>query len=428
MSIARCRHVLLGALLLAGTPLGAQDPADREERCRAAVTPRFEAGSDSSSGSCLRLARHVADALSTRFTRRPSQPQPQAAPRDLQSRASGNSGGSTGSEAVSTVQPTALAAGTLGALGSGGGADGIAAISLNPWTLLGGTAPSSARKFDITLLTPTGNDTDSLRYLGVRMRVNFESAAQSLILDRAEALFRQKVVMSLQLQRELETLFAKTPDPEACTAALVDADPGDDTSDACGDPFDVAAYDVSAAAFRRYTTDIREKLDANYFGLDLRYDRGDPTFGAVPGLDGTFIYAGVALGRRIGQARANGSTVGWRFRLGAQHITVDSGAVIDSLANGVSVDGAFAFEATYPSAFRPIRIIGGLEYRSGGPLPTTVDDALELEGLRWRLSIDIPVTDANGIAIAYATPLTGGGRPTLNVSFNWQMLLQKTVP
>lgn len=415
----------------AARPLAAQD---REASCRAALS-EIDSRADTSGAVCLRLPRAVAASLTARLGRAPRVPI-KASPRDLQSRASGNAAGgagAAGTEAVATVQPTALAGGTLGALGTGGGADGIAAISLNPLAMLAGGGAAGAAKSriaDITLLAPLANDPagDSLRYLGLRIRINTESAHQRRVLDSAESLFRNRVVANLASMRRLEAIFAEAPDAAACAGALAAAQPGDDVTSACGAPFDVGAYDVSGAAFRKYTATIRDSLDARYVGLDLRLDRGDPTFGAVPGLDGTFLYAGVAMGRRLIKRDADGLSIGWRGRVGAQYITVDSGAVTDSLRTGVATDVALAFEAIYPSAFRPIRIIGGVEYRSGSPLPSTTDDALELDGLRWRLSIDIPVTAANGVAIAYSTPLSGGGRPSLNVSFNWQLLLQELLP
>lgn len=422
-------RTLLGSalilLFLVASPRALRAQDDRQAACAAAIDSLQFRSVTPEGDRCKELAAHVGDALARLMRQRPIATPP-ASPRTLQSRASGNAGGTTGSEAVATTQPIALAGGTLAAFGGGGGADAIAAISLNPLTLLGGgDKPSDARKYDITLLAPTGNDTDSLRYLGVRVRYNVESKDQRRVLDEAERLFREGTRMRLPLLRELERLFAEAPAPAACARQLID--PGEATAarEACGAPFDVSRYALASRAFEDYTASIRDSLDQHYFGLDLRYDRGDPTFGAVPGLDGTFLYAGVAFGRRTHAREADGATIGWRARIAGQYIVVDSGPATATDANGIAADIAFAFEATYPAAFRPIRLLGGLEYRSGSPLPTTTDDALELDGLRWRLSLDIPVTAANGIAVAYSTPLSGGGRPTLNVSFNWQMLLRE---
>ncbi|MCE9601437.1 MAG: hypothetical protein K8S21_04375 [Gemmatimonadetes bacterium] len=439
-SIVRAlRATLPCALLLLPLPraLHAQSGA---ERCKAALIAVSPDTTDVDGKWCETLATYVIGSLDGR-ARGASSALAAPSARDLQSRTAGNSAGAGGAaqgEAVPTVQPTALASGSLAALGSGGGSDAVVAISLNPLSLFPSRAGAStlerSRLADVTILAPVGgSDTAtaaSLDYIGLRIRVNLFAGGSARALDSAESLFRSRVVDRAKLSAELAAILRDAPKAGECVALLVGAAAPSAARqrDACGRSFDVQRITDAGAAFRRYTAALRDSVDARYLGLDLRYDRGDPTFGEVPGLDGTFLFAGLAMGKRISPRDADQTSYGVRLRVGVQHIALDSGVVVDSVTSGTAFDAALAFEASYPTAFRPLRLLGGLEYRGGSRIAPTVDDALHRRGLQWRVSLDVPLTEANGIAVAFATPLSGGGKPTLNVSFNWQLLMQELVP
>lgn len=409
-------------------------------RCRDAYVARFKDTIDVAPDWCRSLAVYAIQTLKERAARS-KPPSLDDEPRDLQSRTSGNAaaaGGAAQNEAVPTVQPTAIAGGTLGAMGSGGGADGIVAISLNPASFFpsGSVRGDAARSrvFDVTILAPVGRSDTTSRaapdYLGVRVRLNFAGIRQRHVLDSAEVLFAKQADATARLAETLLVLLDSAPQADSCvTELLSESGPGDARLLAkCGQAFDVTPVSNVSAAFRRFTAHLRDSIDATYLGLDLRYDRGDPTFGEVAGLDGTFLFAGIAGGRRLVSRGDDQPSFGIRGRLGVQHITLDSGAVVTAVTTGTTVDAALAFEASYPSAFRPLRLMGGLEYRSGARIDSALDDALNRHGMQLRISLDVPLTAANGIAVSYATPLSGGGKPTLNVSFNWQLLLQELAP
>ena len=442
------RTVLLTALLVALHVRAAQAQSGAE-RCKATLLAVASAAAsavdttDVDGQWCATLATFVIGTLDGRVRSAGGAASALRAPslRDLQSRGAGNSAGAGGAaqgEAVPTVQPTAIASGSLAVLGSSGGSDAVVAISLNPLILFpsrpGSSTLERSRLADVTILAPIGGTDTSSRaaidYVGVRVRVNLFAGGSARALDSAESLFRSRTVDRAKLKTELETILQDAPRTRDCVALLVAAAAPSAARqrDACGRSFDVQRVSDAGAAFRRYTAQLRDSVDARYLGLDLRYDRGDPTFGEVRGLDGTFLFAGLAMGKRIMPRDADQSSYGLRLRVGVQHIALDSGVVVDSLTSGTAFDAALAFEASYPSAFRPLRVIAGLEYRGGARIAPALDDALHRRGLQWRLSIDVPLTEANGIAVAVATPLSGGGRPTLNVSFNWQLLLQELAP
>lgn len=47
------------------------------------------------------------------------------------------------------------------------------------------------------------------------------------------------------------------------------------------------------------------KADSKYFGLDLRFDSGDPTLGSKPGAAGTRLFGGLARGRTLEDKRTD---------------------------------------------------------------------------------------------------------------------------
>ena len=70
-----------------------------------------------------------------------------------------------------------------------------------------------------------------------------------------------------------------------------------------------------------------------------------------------------------------------------------------------------------------LRMAAGLEFRAGDPPVPDANKAFQTNFLQARLSLEVPITPANSISIAFAGPLTGEQRPTLTINGNWQLLL-----
>ena len=191
----------------------------------------------------------------------------------------------------------------------------------------------------------------------------------------------------------------------------------------CGRPLELAPDAETLERFREALAHARDSADARYLGLDLRLDQGDPTLGATPGAAGTALFAGLAYGRKIISTRPSQPSFGLKARLGVQHVSLDDVALAESDRNNTAIDGALAFDFTYPYEFQPLKLAAGLEFRAGDPPVDGMEKEFRTNFLQARLSLDVPITAANSISIAFAGPLTGKERPTLTINANWQLLL-----
>ena len=355
--------------------------------------------------------------------------------RDFQSRATGNAGSAGApnqSEAVPSVQPLALAGGSLAAVGSDGGTDAIAAFTINPAMLFGIQDPAQAaalsRLLDLSVLAPI-NDLDrnqdgKVDYYGLRARINITGPGAGKHLVAAVRAFAAHTQEALDAATVLDTVLQQTPTFASCVAALrrdsVDTDLMQRT---CGRTLDLADDPKTLSTLREQLSLAREAADARYLGLDLRLDQGDPTLGGTPGAAGTALFAGIAYGRKFVARTTVGPTFGLKARLGVQHVSLDDATLAESDRNNTAIDGAVAFDFTYPYEFQPLKLAAGLEFRSGDPPVPNADKAFQTNFLQARLSLEVPITPANSISIAFAGPLTGEQRPTLTINGNWQLLL-----
>jgi hypothetical protein len=356
-------------------------------------------------------------------------------PRDLQSRATGNagtSGAASQGEAGPSVQPLALAGGSLAAVGSAGGADAMAAFTLNPAILFGAQSPARSaalsRLLDLTVLAPI-NDLDrdqdgQIDYYGIRARINVAGPGAGRHLVRAGRAFAARVQQSTNLSAILDTVLRAAPDFPNCVAALrqetVDSEEMQRT---CGRSVALSVDPKTLEDFREALQLARDSADAQYFGLDLRLDQGDPTLGATPGAAGTALFAGVAYGRRFVGPQTSRPSFGVKARLGLQHVSLDTAVMEGSGRSNIAIDGAAAFDFVYPYEFQPLKFAAGVEFRSGDPPLAGADEQFRTNFVQVRLSLDVPITAANSISIAFAGPLTGEERPTLSINANWQLLL-----
>ena len=358
-------------------------------------------------------------------------------PRDFQSRASGEpakSGAAGQSEAVPTAQPLALAGGSLSAVGSEGGTDAIAAFTLNPAMLLGVQdkmkAASLTRLLDLTVLVPI-NDLDrdedgTIDYYGIRARLNILGAKAGNRLAAAARALGQQAQQAAELADLLEVVLTRATDLDQCVDVYMA--PGSTLNlDAlrvpCGEALDVRPNAGIIAAFRAGLARARDSVDAQYLGLDLRYDNGDPTLGATPGAAGKTLFAGLAFGRRIVGTDPSRPTYGIKARVGFQHVELDDETLPVDTRRNTAVDGALAFDFTYPHEFRPLTLAAGLEFRHGDPPIEGAEKAFRTNYTQVRLSLDVPITAAQSVSIGFAGPLSGKEKPTLSVNVNWQLLL-----
>ncbi len=433
MTRTRVYEVVLTACmagcLTSGLPAQQNDSLCTEELVRGGLARDAAAGLP-----CFQLAVQLEERVSTPLVLQAMLER--VPPRDLQSRATGNAGTSgapSQGEAVPTVQPLALAGGSLAAVGSAGGADAIAAFTINPAMLFGAQTPARSaalsRLLDLTILAPINEldrDQDGkIDYYGIRARINVAGPGAGRHVVQAGEAFVDRVQQSTDLAAGLDSVLKAAPDFPSCVAALRE-DPidADEMQQTCGRSVSLAVDPRTLERFREALQRARDSADAQYFGLDLRLDQGDPTLGATPGAAGTALFAGLAYGRRIVATQPGRPSFGIKARLGLQHVSLDTLTIDERDRNNTAIDGAAAFDFTYPYEFQPLKLAAGVEFRTGDPPISGAEEEFRTNFVQVRLSLDVPITAANSISIAFAGPLTGEERPTLSINANWQLLLQ----
>jgi len=356
----------------------------------------------------------------------------QVTPRKLQSVRSGaaNISGVPGqAESAPTAQPSPLASASLSGAGTDDGTKGIAAISLNPVTLFGGADTGAAARWsrfaDLTVLVPvanTGATPGRLGYFGVRSRLNFTGVdAGDGLLKEVNAAFAQAITEQLNLTQHLKTALESLPDSLAiaqCAAAVLASTYGQSPA-ACRGAVTLGVRREVYDTLRRALTRAREKADARYFGLDLRFDTGDPTLARDPAKEVTALQAGFAFGRRSLKADPRALAAALQGRLGVRYS--DPKTPGDSVV--WSLDGAVGVETSRLLASdQPVRFTTGLEFRYANK-PDAVAELNQTDYLVVRGGLSIPLVGGTSVSIGFTGPLTGDVSPDLSVNFNWGLLM-----
>jgi hypothetical protein len=360
-------------------------------------------------------------------------------PRDLQSRhpqQPATGGTPAQGEAVPDVRPAALASGTIAAVGTDAGTDAIAAISVNPSLLIIGDEVSRrlaqySRFFDLTFFVPVSRTTAEAapdvdgtpKYYGARLRLNINGVSSGgEVWDGAEELLKKWISQSADNTARVRDLLRGAPSLGECVAALM-ADPAPPAAaieSNCGAPFEIEVSLEDARQLREQFDRVRRAADSQYFGADIRFDKGDPTLGAVENASGTYLFAGVAYGRRLDAAADGASRYGFRARLGARHAKLDH---IDEA--DYAMDGAIGFERARQIDTYEINASAAIEFRYGNG-PSALRDQFQTDFAAFRASVLIPITALNSFSINVGVPFAGDVSPALGVNFNWGLLMSNT--
>jgi len=387
---------------------------------------------------CQDLALFIVDALNSPGLLRLADV---ASPRDMQSRAGeapAMGGTVADGEAVSSVKPVALAGGSLAAVGSDGGASTMVAMAINPLNLLGDASdPSSAdgrsRGFDATAFFPVAgldqNDDGEIDYFGLRFRINLFGAGlmgigPDLAGEAATALAAVVADETAEMDA-IETILLSAPNLPECVELLRGASTDvAATAAACGSPAPARVSAARVAAFHERLDRLRADIDAEYWGLDVRFDFGDPTMGEVPGARGRRIFVGGAYGKRSVPSDPSDRSFGVRLSGGVRTVNLEDPSIAEDLDDLWEFEGGAAVEMVYPSAFQPVRIMAGVEARGGGDDP---DDALTEQFasgvVTFKGSVSVPISATNAITLSFGRPLKGQGQSSLSVSANWSLLM-----
>lgn len=446
------RIVLLATALLLGgaSPALAQDNA---EACTKVLKSIFNFEGDTV--RCRVLAVSIEDSISS-YLNAAAQESQRSIDRALEQRLTprsfqvpqGEVGNSSGTPvqagAAPSIEAVGLAGGNLAVSGTEAGTRTLATAALNPASLFGGPdggggAEGSNRADslsvalsnlgDVTFIVPVEDidEAEALDYLGVRARVNVTALTQGVeAFQTVEDEWRKKVerkwVSVLQetgrLTGQITEALEGTDDVAACADALLRVpETGiEGANSACNTNFEpIALTQEDFAELRTLTEAALAEADDAYFGLNLRFDEGDPTLGVTDSARGTRLYAGVGWGRRYGEATSTRTTI--RVNGGVKFVDLDA-----------TEDAVFAVEGGLDLAFsRTIdkqRLEGsaGLSF-SVGDVREAFEAAAETNYLRGRLSVNVPLATNYGLSINLATPIIGEVGTTLSVKTSTHLLL-----
>jgi hypothetical protein len=203
-----------------------------------------------------------------------------------------------------------------------------------------------------------------------------------------------------------------------CASAVLSASYGD-SPEACLGKVTIGLQNEDYDALRRSVVAAREKADARYLGLDLRFDTGDPTLSEDPTREVNALQAGLAVGRRNLTANPQAVMFGIEGRLGVRYDDPKSSS--DSVV--WSLDGAVGFEASrLMSGDAPVRLTTGLEFRYANK-PDSIAERQQTDNLVLRGALGIPLVGGTSVTVAFGGPLIGKVSPTLSVNFNWGLLM-----
>jgi hypothetical protein len=309
--------------------------------------------------------------------------------------------------------------------GSEAGTDAITSISFNPAMLLGSSDADAAARWgrfaDVTLFFPVtdaGDVENRLDYVGVRVRLNITGLKPGeQLLEDAVLAFRETLADEGKLIGALIPVLLGAGDPEACARAVMEGGfreyPGVCDADV-GMQLSPARYEQ----LRKRIAAARERADAEYLGLDLRVDTGDPTLGAVPGSDATSLQAGLAFGRRFLKKDIAAPTAGVRSRLGVRYIDPEAvGDVTWALDGGLALEGSRMLQNEQFMMFT-----GGFEFRYSNS-DESEREALQTDFLDFRASLNVPLVSGASLAVGFSAPLVGEQNPSLTFNVNWGALL-----
>lgn len=420
----------IAALLAVGTLFaGSLQAQGRDATCHRVLVTLPNLASEPVEGACRQLAAAFMDKPIAALWRASDRPEVEVAPRDIQSSSGGNAapaGSPAQATAVPSIQPTAFASANLAAIAQDSGSNTIAAIAINPATIFSSTTDPAelarlSRLVDLTLFFPVdgadANDDGKLDYAGARLRLNLTAGSQAKPLGtRGAALIDSLTASSNDLIVRLEDLLQSTPTFDACLNVLdADAPSAAQVEVACGAPLVVTPDAAAYEEVHRLMGEARERADAQYLGLDLRVDTGDPTFGAVDNAAGTSVVAGIGYGKRLAPS-LTATSGGVRGRFGVRYVSLR-----DTTLTDWQVDGGLALEFSRVMETQRLEFSAGVEFRYSG-----AEDAREIlrtRYLEFRTGLVIPLAGSTGFSVAFSTPLIGEISPTLSLNLNWQQLL-----
>jgi hypothetical protein len=385
----------------------------------------------------------------------------------------GTQGTPAQTDAVPSIQPVSQASANAALAATRAGERVFASVAVNPAGIFTTSTTDPAqqaagatytRVADLSLIlpiNPAGSTTGSgglgsFDYVGFRLRVNatglFKDSLYGLATKKVDATFKSALAAEGQVDNKIGPLLAAF-DPSACAAsylsgakvapdcsaqvqtsaatfasrlgaatacaeAIVTALPTNIEA-ACNQSLDVFDNSRKAeAALHAALATLRDQYDADYIGLDARYDFGDPTFSGLAIARGSHLLAALAFGHRflLGDADAGSRHpfFGLKARLGYQLTSLN-----DNMDRTGSLDFAGGIETGIINNLQVFKISAGAEGRHTW---STVPTAADTNFVDIKIGIDIPQSDGTRLGALLSLPTEGSHGTTLSLVGNWSAL------
>ncbi|MBO6572051.1 MAG: hypothetical protein JJ958_06345 [Balneola sp.] len=393
---------------------------------------------------CMSLSVYLSSELTDNNFITSSQ-NPNLKPRVLQNRNAEPSGAGllNQSGAVTSVQPIALAGGSFATGGTDDGASTIFALTLNPsifYTDISNpneTAKSS-RLGDITVFFPTNaveENTSELEYFGIRARLNITGISTGdELLQNVQSIYSRLTIDQNKVALSINKLLNEATDKQACYDQIKNKE---ESTNSCYSNIEFPVFTQKQKdELESKLREARMKADSKYFGLDLRFDSGDPTLGSKPGAAGTRLFGGLARGRTLEDKKEQ--TMKYHFRIGVDYFdqedyqsistdTVMNMPVMDTTMvlgrTNFSLDSAFGLEFSKSVENQTVSFSTGLELRLARDIPDDMDEVFQTNYMMLRSSLSVPFTSTNKISLNLGVPVFGEISPVFSISANWSLLL-----
>jgi len=390
----------------------------------------------------------------------------------------GPQGSPVQTEAVPSSIPVAQSGVNAGVAGTPTGMRLVTSVALNPAGLVTTSASTTdpgaqkagtlaARIADLSVVLPidtTGNRKPtsgalgSFDFVGVRLRLNALPFFQDDLYGQARKISEMSFAKALAAEGSASDSIASllsSFDPSGCAQAIAmgaptprqcsSPQPADfarqiAAAARCADAIESAVQDQIVAQCGKpipqldaeRTTELalynalqfrRDQHDADYVGLDIRYDYGDPTFSNDPAARGNYLLAGAAAGHRFLGGGATDSArrfFGVRARLGWSYASLTQSGSTNN-----SVDYAGGLEIGTITDFKVLKLSAGVEGRQTSGTPAATVDTNFID---TKIGVEIPLANGAKLGAVLSIPVNGNHVTTLGVSANWNALLGALQP
>jgi hypothetical protein len=366
-----------------------------------------------------------------------------------------------------SVKPVSQAGVETAVSGTQGGMRFLASIAVNPAGLVTTSASTvdqstqkagtlASRVADLSLVVPINPSSNNVAgglgafdFVGVRLRANAMPFIKNSLYDNAkkevEAAFAAALKAESDSSKEVRQLISSF-DPSHCAETVLDPKPATDCGKVAPSSFDrimrdteacveaiattvpsnienachasLASFDASVSAetkLKNSLRQMRDAYDADYVGVDARYDFGDPTFSGKAQARGHHFLVGLAAGHRwVTDIGERDWFFGLKVRVGYQMTSLNN-----DMDKTSSFDFAAGVETGVIAGVKTFRLNAGVEGRYSKNAAANADTNFA----DIKIGVDIPLSDGTKLGAVVSIPAAGSHGTILSLSGNWNSLL-----